>query len=602
MPIKYSINSVFSGFRAKEDVTNLPPGVMVDGSQNVLTNGGERVAARQGYTLFGQSNAALTGVQSSYDWLDRFNGEERHLRSYTGELEYLFEASDGSITWRRLANGFGDNVSFNFDTFWNNTEKIDLLLFVNGTNNVYEWSGGVTTFASATANTITKQGTFTWAQEGFYTTGTRSVIINGTTYAYTGGEGTTTLTGVSPDPTGGAYSAGEVIHQAIRTTAMSSFTSGPSATYLVSLIQTLQNHVYYGSFVDRFMYFSKSIDYKDLSFATPRIATDGGTFTLDSPPKAMKVEEEFMYVSGGMNDWFKVIFTESADTVNQSVSIQKLKTTVQQATQSQAFTTKDKNSVVFLSQEPTITTLGRVQLVQTPQNVDLSDPIKNDMNSYNFTGGSILYFQNFLYVAVPAEGLFRMFNIQKQWWEAPQTGQFSRFAIIDGELYAHSSEVPETYKLFTGATDNGAPIECMAAFSYQNFGDRANTKIFNRCYIEGYISSNTILTLRVLYDYKGATGVSTYLINGSDRDILFVPADDGSLGKHSLGKASLAGRELTDDTALPPKFRVYPWFNELDFYEMQFQFESNQEDADWELIAIGNDSTMSTSGNNKLTK
>jgi len=68
-----------------------------------------------------------------------------------------------------------------------------------------------TTYASSTAVTITKQGAPTWAAAGFDTAG--QVVIDAITYTYTGGSGTTTLTGVTPDPTAGGHIAGAVVEQ-----------------------------------------------------------------------------------------------------------------------------------------------------------------------------------------------------------------------------------------------------------------------------------------------------------------------------------------------------------------------------------------------------
>ena len=85
-------------------------------------------------------------------------------------------------------------------------------MFVDGSTNVYKWNGATTTFASCTSNTITKQGTDTWAESGFYTTSDKKIMLGGIEYTYTGGEVTTTLTGVTPDPTGVTIPVGSLIY------------------------------------------------------------------------------------------------------------------------------------------------------------------------------------------------------------------------------------------------------------------------------------------------------------------------------------------------------------------------------------------------------
>jgi hypothetical protein len=150
---KYDIQSQFKGYRNKEDITNMPRGFLVSGSQNVLTNAAERIASRRGYTLFGQENIQDSGILSVYDWSTN-RSKDQHLRSWGENLEYLAYDVDGNPVWTTLATGFSSTL-FRYAEFWDTTELIDVLLFVNGTPNIYEWSGSTTTFASATANTIT---------------------------------------------------------------------------------------------------------------------------------------------------------------------------------------------------------------------------------------------------------------------------------------------------------------------------------------------------------------------------------------------------------------------------------------------------------------
>lgn len=599
MQNEFKLISQWHGFSHKTDQTNLPPGYLVNGSQNVLTNDGERVAVRKGYTLDGQANSANTPIESSYDWFMHI-GETRNLRSYDDELEYRYEDSSGTVTWRRLANGF-TAVMFNWAEFWDTTELIDRLLFVNGTSNIYDWSGGITTFASATGATITKQGVETWAELSFYTTGTRQVVIDGITYTYTGGQGTTTLTGVTPNPTLGAHAVGAVIHQAIRTTANSTMTGIP-ATFPNDLIAVLQNNIYVASLTQRFVYVSKLNSFTDYSYSSPPLPGDGALLTLDGSVVGMIPQEEAMYITAGKDYWYQTTVTLSADQLNGILSVTRLKTGPRQAAKSQAMMNKIKNSVVFVSNEPTIDTLGRVELIQTPQSTNLSDPIKLSVDSYDFTDGSVFYFRNFTYIAIPAQGIVLVFNHAKSWWEAPQILPISRFAVIDGLLYGHSSQTPETYHLFNGVDDNGNPIDARALFSYLEYGDRAQQKNATGIYTEGYISSNTQLVVSLVYDYKGYSGISEYIIDGGDNSIIFDGVFDGSLGKNSLGKASLGGSLDNVDETLPPKFRIINTFSKTDFYELQIAYSSNGIGQNWELLAFGPNTQFSTSTQGKISK
>jgi len=780
----YDIVNKFGGYRHKTDLTNLPPGILVPGSQNVLLNDGERVAVRQGYTLYGQANAALTPIVSAYDW-ETHLGTELHVRSYYDKLQFLYQDPTLGPTWTDLKTGFGDAVNFKYVDFWDTDEQSDELLFVNGSSNIYQWSGGLATFASATYTSLTLQGSKTWAELGFLTTGNRSVVLNGTTYTYQGGEDTTTLTGVSPDPSGatvdqsqttanntlsfgtanttthhaqvaqsftptnatltevvlqrngdigtftgtvtidieadaagipsgvslgsvtisnadwvalpsgapfsvvfsspisliplgtywiklststndnsnhpnlgvnsaGGYGGGQVkfynttdgwtsiatidcyfltitgsspptvgslIFQSVNTIPNSATTGLPS-TFSNDLIGILYNQIYIGGLTSRLVYVSRVNSFTNYSFSSPRLVGEGALLTLDAAAVGFIPQEDAMYITAGMDNWYETLFQTALNTTTavETLTVNRLQTAGQAAAQSQALISKIKNYVFFVSNEPSLDTLGKVELIDTPQSLNISDPIKLDFDNYDFTGGQCYYFQNYIYIALPAEGKVLMFSmarglLQSQSattlsssgalvaWEAPQILPISCFSTINGELYGHSSQVAETYKLFTGYNDNGNPIDARALFSYQNEGDRATQKNFNQFYNEGYISTNTTLYGTVYFDYGGADGTTTFAISGTDtRAVLPIPDTDGSLGKLVLGTRSLAGRGPSESTELPPKFRIIKTFPKVDCFEWQIEYSSNDVDQRWELLAWGPSATISTSTNAPITE
>jgi hypothetical protein len=584
MSKKYSIVTLCKGYRAREDITNLPAGYLVNGSRNILTNSANRFGVRQGYTLDGQENSDLFPIESSYDWNTHL-GTERNLRSYDDKLQFRYVDADDAVEWVTIAENF-TSVAFNYAEFWDDSEFIDVLLFVNGTSNIYEWTGATATFASATATTVTKEGTTTWAEEGFYTAGTRTIVINGVTATYTGGEGTTTLTGVSVDFS--ATPVGDLIHQGVKTTANSSITDLPD-TFENDLISVLYNQVYVGSLISRNVYVSKVNDYLDFSFTTPRVVGEGALFTFDGAAVALVPQEDQMYISAGKGQWYQTQFQLSADLVNESLTISKLKFSPDGGAKSQSYVSKIDNKIAFLNNEPQFNLFGRVDnIFALPDIKDISDVIRDDMNTYDFSNplGSVIYWRNFIYISVPAEGLVLVYNIEKKWWESPQNLPIGKFSIIDGELYGHSYSIPETYKLFDGYNDNGNPILAIANFSYQNFGTRVNLKSFNEYYVEGYISSETTLTFGAKYDIDGCSTNTSYDISGTDRQIVCIGGSDASLGKVSLGKNPL-GSTLQTVSSMPPKFRVIKTFPRKDFFEVQFSFTSQGVDQQWEVLAFG---------------
>lgn len=787
-PATYPLISGFkSGYRNREDKTVLPPGVMVEGSQNVLTNTFNRVAIRQGYTLDGQSGAStLAPILGSFDW-QRHTGDTRHLRSgfltaaENGKLQYRFVATvgdnwmgnvftEGQVYWIDLVTGL-DSVLIRFADFWDfNTELKDLLLFVNGSSKIWEWSGGVTTLASASnaagvigiwsqpgavtavtiasagggytvgdiltinnggknallrvtatipsgqVNAVTivsggggyetalnqpvlggtgsgatfnitsissnagtnyvvgdiltvtggnndaqfevvrigsfsgnpgkivqlkllnpgtgysaatdplaggsginatltigtvvqgyiqKTGITSWAEEGFYNVESpRSVVINGNIYTYTGGETTTFLTGISPDPSGEPVQS--VIHQNPVVTNNYDM-QGLPFDLKNTLIANLKNQIYIAGERNQSIYVSQTNNYKDYTFSTPvRSPGEGAILTLDGVPTALVPQQEQMYVSAGQDQWYFTRFTLSGDLASESLNIERLKTTSLQASQTQELLTKIKNNLCFTSFEPIVNMLGTAQdYLNDPQTRDLSFSIVNDMNGYDFTDGSIIYHKQFVYLAVPKSNRMLIYNMtdpEHPYWEAPQVLPISRFSVIDGVLYGHSYYVSESYKLFDGTNDLGNPIEAKATFSFVNYGDRAYPKRMTEYYVEGYISQNmsgsSALFLQIQYDVDGCATNVSYPIDGTDKRIVCLNPPNNSLGKNSLGKFPLGGNlKVQPSTATPPKFRVIKTMSSPSFYEEQTTFYSYGNDVRWEILAFASNSFMAAEGN-----
>lgn len=602
------------GYRNREDITALPPGVLITGSQNVITDVTGRINSRQGYTLDGTASSVAAPILGAFDW-ETHIGITQHLRSgfltsagNDGKLQFRYVNSVGTVVWPDLLTGL-TSTKFNFSDFWNTTNSQAYLLMVNGTNNLYEWSGGTATFASATANTITLQGSGTFSSQGFYTTnpGTYQVTIDGVVYTATGGFTTGTLTGVTPDPTMGGISVGDLIFQTPRTVAISGFSSGPG-TLTIDGIANLRNQIYLGSLLSNQVFISKTNDYTSYAFTSPvRVVGEGALVTMDAPWRGFAPQESDMYITAGLDQWYATQFTLSSDLTKESFQITRLKTGTLQAGQSQALISNEPNSIIFISNEPFLNSLGRVdKVILTPQITELSYPVVNDFKSYDFTDGSVKYCQKFIYVAVPKSQLIRIYNMsdpKHQYWEAPQTIPISRFSIINGLIFGHSYLTSDTYQLFTGYTDNGHPYISTARFSYNNFGIPHLSKSFNKVYVEGYISPPTQLTLGVDYDLDGNQTETTYTISGTDTQIVATVQSKAALGKEDLGINPLGGDvNVIPTNASPPKFRVIKTFVRVPFYEESTFFQSDGINQQWSILRFGPAEAPTSEGQNDITQ
>lgn len=677
---EFSLVSNFKyGYHNLEDVTNLPPGVLIEGSQNVQTNVNERIQIRQGYALDGSTSSVNAPILSSFDFFA--NAGERHLRAGNltaagndGKLQYRYVDASNVVTWRDLVTA-ATSVNYNFCTFWNLTESTREVLFVNGQSQIQSWNGaiaiisstdntaghiavlnatptvagtgytvgdvltittggtgGTATVTSVSGGTVTGvvlttvgsgyttgtgkvttggtgtgatlnittvatgqiviSGTTSVALQGFYLTTNLNLVINGTTYAYTNVVGNSFL-GVNAT----AQANGSIIIQAVVTTLNANITGLLNATFANGLIANLNNQIYLGALNSSVFYISKVGSYVDYSFSSPRVTGEGWHQTLDGNIVAFEPQENFMYISAGKDFWYNVDFQIQTSTVGvtyEQVNALPLTTGRQQGAISQAFVSHMKNDIIVVTNEPTIDTFGRIESsLATPQQTNISDPIKLDVDSYDFTDGCIFYFKYYIYVAVPKEGLVLSYSLNTKSWDAPQTLPISRFYIVSGQLYGHSYNTSESYKLFTGYADRvypgfkGFPIDVKAKFSYQNFGTRYAYKRATAFYIEGYISANTTLMCAITYELDGCKTVKTFDVVGSDTQIVCIPVDIGSLGKSSLGKEKLGGSGSTSIQNLPPKFRVEKTFNNTNFFECSFSFEILGVNQQFQLLAFG---------------
>ncbi len=409
------------------------------------------------------------------------------------------------------------------------------------------------------------------------------------------------MTGVSPSAA--AIPPGSIVHQAVVTTANTSMT-GITATFTNGLISNLNNQIFVGSLTSAVLWISKVNSFTDYSSSTPRQTGEGASLILDDNLVAFIRQEQFMYVSAGKDLWYNVNFQLQTSTVGvtyEQVNAELLKNGRRQGAQSQAFASHMKNNVITVTFEPTIDMIGRIQnYFETPQTKNISDSIKLDVDQYDFTGGSIAYFRYNIFVAIPVEGIVLVYSLTTNSWEAPQTLPITRFYVVDGELYGHSSATSESYKLFTGYADrvypgfSGNPIDSKAIFSYQNFGTRTHLKKANMFYIEGYISQNTTLLCTLTYEIDGCATTKTFTVDGSDKAIVCIGGDEGSLGKFSLGKIKLGGQGLSSLTNLPPKFRVEKTFPSTNFFEVSFSFEVLGVDQNFQILGYGLNASMAS--------
>lgn len=609
---KFQLVQGARGYKTRSDPTATARGYLVGGSQNVLINeatdeGGDKVETRPGYEMKGSESSDREGANSEFVFKTK-NGQFRLLRfTKGGDLQLYI---DDDEDWYDLKTSLQGDYPCRFATWWNASELLRLLLFVNHDNSIYEWSGAMSTLPNGDADVAagTVDIAATVAASGFLTTGTRSIRIrdSGGTWretVYTAQSGSQFT--VSSDLSAFTFAAGAPVVQVVRTNA-----TEPAAGVINDVIKTLDNHVYVGSHSSAVVYMSKSGDFTDFAFSSPRLATDGWQFVLDSEMIGFETniasggEESMVFFAG--SDWmYRVEFVDIADSsISQIAKIRPIIVSSGQGAVSQELISKVKNSIVYLNAFNELLEFGSVENIATVQQTPISDPIKPDFLAADFTGGAIRFWRNNLYITAAASG--RMFILSfrgaqgmTRFWQPPQLLPVGPMSDYDGYLIGHSSAQRESYTLFLGTNDNAKPIAFKAHFAYENYAAREKAKEFIKYFVEMYLTSNTTVTHSMIYEYLGAKTIRSAQYTGSDADFLFTPNPSAALGVNSLGTSPL-GAPISGVTNYL-KYRRFKKVTPVDFFEFQSRFEADELDAQFQILCHGPEVGVSKNAPAKIT-
>lgn len=608
---KFALTEECLGYVTAEDKTNTDPRHLVAGSRNVLIDKNRKVRTRNGFSRLGVANESLTPIRQAVTW-QTSSDSERPMRVYDDELEVYFDEIDGTeiAAWKRVANALSTTAIPRFAPWFNDGENLDELLFVLGDDNLYRWNGAACVVSSVAATAITKTGTDTFGQARFYAVGNKTLvnIRTGTEYTYTGGESTTTLTGIA-DTTG--IIAGDILIQKIITN-----TDQPEASRNNHTLYVFENQVFVGSDDDQKIYISQNDTPTDYTYSSPRVAGEGGLLTLDGPSKGFGTLGDLIIIFAGRNSIFRAEYQEIAvgSTLAETLKVKKLQTGVDQGAQSPELIVQINDALAYLSYEPAL------RYIQTPGEFGginpktLSNPVKPDFDAETWTNGMMVWYKNALYLSAPTNNREYILEFSedadgklRRFWQPPQTLPVRAQSIISNGLYGHSNAVPETYKLFdtdvisdVNSSDEKIPIDARAVYAYRSYGNRANLKTYDEYFVEGEITPATSATLQLLYDYGGTTQIIEKIIDGSDQDLIQETILNTSLAQQPFGAQPLGGSmEAPPDTA---KFRVVFEFPKEDFYEIQPIFYTNDTDKYWSVLSHGPNTQVSARKDSLIRK
>lgn len=598
----------FLGYVSSVDRTNLSPQNLVKGSKNMIKKLSGTWANRWGLKRRGSADSTIAAIASAYVWNTSL-GNTIPLRvvNYGGSSSKLQFESDivtsGTYVWYDLMTSLS-LTRFVFDTWWNNTLKKDQLLMVNGSDDMFMWSGGIGVIVSTTVNTIVFSSSA--AALGFQTSG-GTVKINGNTYTYSGIT-SATLTGVAGDPTGEA--AGSVVYAAVVTTS-----NTPAADFAADYLKVVNNQVYVGSYSSRLVYISSNTDYTSYTPGTTPGA--GDLITMDATGKGIGVRLGKAHLFAGTSYLHIVEFTQITvgSTLTRQTTAPRQDLATLQSALAHEFIDTVGDSIVYLSQEHQVTIFGIFRNITQPKYPTLSLAVRDELQAEDFTGGQLICSDEFIFVTAPVSGLTYMHQtreridpygniIAERLWHPPQVWSISRISIIDGVLFGNSNANPQLYQLFDtsqwhddspnladdGITYENLPYYSVMRVAYMNNDRRQGLTVLDKVYWEGYMTQGTNLNAFVLFEYQGSKSIQGPVINSILSPAqFFTGASSPSIGDSSLGDNPLGDGIIEDpsDQEFLPKFRAITNLNPVNCFEYEIIAYSNELDCRWEMLCLG---------------
>lgn len=603
--------SSFASYVSSIDPTNADPRVLVRGSMNVYKKISGTVANRPGRKLYdATTDATVAKCNSGFVW-DTSLGARYPIRCANGKLQVESNIT-GSRVWYDLLTSL-TLTRFVFGTYWDNTDKKDKLISVNGAvATVFDWSGGFALFVSYAGNVITLSANA--ATSGFASSGT--VTINGVDYTYSGISGST-LTGTQD---ASAAVAGQVVMAKIITTT--SFSSGPATPFAIDFFRVINNQAYYASYTSQLVYISKNTSYSDCAHSTPRITGEGDTVLLDAPAKGIGARSGNAHVFYGTS--FLAIISFSQITVGTTLSEQTLSQKVplgnQIAALAHEFIDSLSDNIIYLDQSNQLRSFGLFPNLFMAKTVLLSQAVQDELAEEDFTLGQLRVVSDrrgdLVYISAPNSGKSYVYQersgldsvgnvVSERFWQPPMLWNITRVSAIAGSTVGFSNSNPQIYYLWDtnqwhdDAPSGSVPYQSVALFSYQNLGRRQGKNNFDKIYWEGYFTQNSQLYGGVYFDYQGASGLLSPVINTIDSPLvagqIFTGVAPPSLGDASLGDNPLGDglNVLPDDQATLAKFRVITGVNQVDNFEYALMLYSTNIDARWEILALGTNASLS---------
>lgn len=574
----------FSGYQTKVDETKLPIGANGRG-QNTTTNDGDRISIREnGVELFPEGTASTSDEAiNTIHTFRKKDGESILMRTRSTLVEYFEETGDA---WTTLKGGYTTGQEFGFADYNKTNDITSFTYFGNAVEDFSRWTGVHTTL-SVTA-TSGASVVFVTDAGDFGNTGT--IVVCGTEYAYTSKISTAfTLTGTLS----AGCDSGTGVPEAVET-----FATNPKGNIyiafdnrlLISGVASTTQAVYFSKY-------GEPTTYLNLDLVSASTDADADIFNLVEGGGAvtgLAMDENALYIFK-KSIIYRVTLTDTDYTVTQLKPFDGRSQTTGLVTPGGTFS--GGNEIFFVTPDNQIMSIQRVETVDFPQIVPISDNIKNTVDSLSFDATKGIVFRDKAYFAcksstdVNFNDTVLVWNIREKTWDSPISGwNVSDFAVYDdstGEnLYLADDISPNIYRLSEEIIDDIFEVKANWRSKQFNFDTPEGLKAIDNLFVEGYISQNTTLTITLFLDEDGYTESFLTDFSGDETDYIYNSDTSNVFGLTPFGAYRFGSYDVANNKK---KFRMYlnKDFRALPFYNLQVDFSSEGINDQWEVTAFG---------------
>jgi hypothetical protein len=573
----------FFGYYTKDDPSRIPE-LTAPMGQNTTPNEGDRISIRPyGFELFPTTATFSTSTTPTTTlWtFHKRDGSQILVAAQGSNLVWFDEVTQ---TYANLNSGY-TSADFGFAEMNISTDLHSYLYFGNGVQDFSRWTGEHTNLNGALVGgevTINVDSTTGFPASGTLRIGTTDVTYSGATAtSFTGAVGTPAAADNLP------------ISQAVQT-----YSGNPKGNIYIAFdnrlfvagITASPQAVYFSRYAD-------ATDYTSATVITAATADDPGIFNLvegGGPVTAMVCDEQFLYM-------FKENIIYSATLSDSLYSLAPLKPF---DGRSQTTGAKSKrsvfvggNSVFFVSKDNQIYSLQRVEQLDYPQMVPISENIQPTVDGLDFSSLSGIVYGRLAYFSCRASAdsdnndVVLVYNIHHGTWDTPVIN----FGASDWTVY----KIDGVERLLFGdafssniwkVTDTPVDYEYSTTASWRtkqyDFGQESTLKQLDAVFLEGYIDGNTELTVNLYLDDNGFTDLTSTVITGTETDFLFSTTTLNAFGLTPFG-TEVFGSNV--DSSGRKKFRIFLNRNlrRVPFFTAQLEFLSSGVNQQWEIIRYG---------------